>query len=165
MNCPPHTPSLDSKISYSENRHKNVQKSTYFNLIIGCTLSVVLCIVLLIVSILNVMWIHMNECEQSIKTDSIKNQNDNYYIMLPVHAYNGTVVTKTSVPYNKVLTAESTVFLLKLVGILAICSTNSLRVDDLIIRVVMGFIIFFLTRYVGVLNRHLHWCSGMYYIV
>ena len=98
----------------------------------------------------------MNECEQSIKTDSIKNQNDNYYIMLPVHAYNGTVVTKTSVPYNKVLTAESTVFLLKLVGILAICSTNSLRVDDLIIRVVMGFIIFFLTRYVGVLNRHLH---------
>ena len=135
--------SLDSKISYSENRHKNVKKSTYLNLIIGCTLSVVLCIVLLIVSILNVMWIHMNECEQSIKTDSIKNQNDNYYIMLPVHANNGTVVTKTSVPYNKVPTAESTVFLLKLVGILAICSTNSLRVDDLIIRVVVGFIIFF----------------------
>jgi hypothetical protein len=59
------------------------------------------------------------------KTDSIKDQNDNYYIMLPVHANNGTVVTKTSVPYNKVPTAESTVFLLKLVGILAICSTKS----------------------------------------
>ena len=56
--------SLDSKISYSENRHKNVKKSTYLNLIIGCTLSLVLCIVLLIVSILNVMWIHMNDSEQ-----------------------------------------------------------------------------------------------------
>jgi len=119
--------------SSSENRHKNVKKSKYLNLIIGCTLiSVVLCIVLLIVLILNVMWIHMHGTEQSIKTDSIKDQNDNYYIMLPVHANNGTVVTKTSVPYNKVPTAESTVFLLKLVSILAICSTRSLPVDDLI---------------------------------
>ena len=133
---------ISSSVSYSENRHKNVKKSTYLNLIIGCTLSVVLCIVLLIVSILNVMWIHMNDSEQSIKTDSIKDLNGNYYIMLPVHANNGTVVTKTSVLYNKVPTAESTVFLLKLVGILAICSTKSLRVDDLIIRVVVGFLFF-----------------------
>lgn len=118
--------SSDSKISHNENRHKTVKKSKYLNLIIGCTLSVVLCIVLLIVSILIVMSIHM----QSIKTDSIKDQNDNYYIMLPVHANDGTVGTKTSVPYNKVPTAESTVFLLKLVGILAICLTRSLPVDD-----------------------------------
>jgi hypothetical protein len=62
--------SLDSKISDSENRHQNVKKSTYLNLIIVCTLSVVLCIVLLIASILNVMWIHMNECEQTPVCDS-----------------------------------------------------------------------------------------------
>lgn len=113
----------------NENRHTNLKKSKCLNLIIGCTLSVVLCIVLLIVSILHVMWIHMHGTEQSIKTNSIKDRNDNYYIMLPVHANNGTEVTKTSVPYNKVPTAESTVFLLKLVGILALCSTTSLPVD------------------------------------
>lgn len=76
----------------------------------------------------------MHGTEQSIKTDSIKDQNDNYYIMLPVHANNGTLVTKTSVPYNKVPTAESTVFLLKLITgyhfLLYKNSTNNESRDD-----------------------------------